>query len=285
MKYWLTKSVSSFCLSELLYLPHMGDEQSITAVAPVHEFEDGVVTYAASSVFLPEKKGLVIAKGVGALTSSFLMSDNPRLDFIKLLDWFKKEGFLLSDRCGSIDSSTTIHKTSVIEPGAVIGAGCNIGAHCHIHNHAVLGAGVIVGSGVIIGHDGFGYERDENGVPLHFPHLGKVVIEDDVVIGNHCSVARGVLNNTKISSGVRVDDDVYIAHNVVIEANALVMSGARLNGRVIVKSGSWIGTGALIREGCCIGVNAVVGMGSVVTKDVASSETVVGNPAKKLNRK
>ena len=144
----------------------------------------------------------------------------------------------------------------------------------------LIGRHVHVGPSTVIWHDSFGYGRDGSGRPLHFPHLGRVVIEDDVDIGSLCSSVRGVLQDTHIGDCVKTDDHAYIAHNVTVEATALVMSGVRLTGWIRVGVGCWIGTGARVREGCCIGDGASVAMGGVVGCDIPVGKTVAGNPAR-----
>ena len=79
---------------------------------------------------------------------------------------------------------------------------------------------------------------------------------------------------------MKIDNHAYIAHNVTVEANTLVMSGVRLNGRIRVGVGCWIGPGARVREGCCIGDGASVAMGGVVGCDIPVGKTVAGNPAR-----
>ena len=182
--------------------------------------------------------------------------------------------------CGQIHADAEVHPTAVVEKGAAIGLGCIIGPYAHIHACVIIGRNVHVGASTVIGHDGFGYERDGSGRPQHFPHLGRVIIEDDVNIENLCSSDGGVLQDTHIRDSVKIDDHAYIAHNVTVEANTLVMSGVRLNGRIRVGVGCWIGPGARVREGCCIGDRAVVGMGSVVVRDIPVGKTVAGNPAR-----
>lgn len=139
-----------------------------------------------------------------------------------------------------------------------------------------------VGANSVLGHDGFGYERTSEGVPLHFPHLGHLVVDDDVTIGNLCSVSRGTLDETRIGRHTVIDDAAYIAHNVAIGENVMIMSGVRLNGRVKVEADCWVGTGALVREGCALGQGSIVGMGSVVLASVEPGQVVAGNPAKIL---
>jgi len=213
-------------------------------------------------------------------TTCWLSSQSPRLDFIRASHWLREQHLLPEVKCGQIHADALIHPTAVVEAGAALRPGCIIGPHVHMHACVIIGRNGPVRASTVIGHDGFGYERDGSGRPLHFAHLGRVVIEEDVDIGNLCSIGHGALQATHIGNSVKIDDQAYMAHNVIVQANTLVMSGVRLNGRIRVGVGCWIGTGALVRECCCIGDGAPVGMGSVVVRDIPVGKTVAGNPAR-----
>lgn len=213
---------------------------------------------------------------------AFIVSDNPRLDFIRALHHMRSAGHWPAAAAGRISAGARIHPTAIIHEGAEIGPECELGPNVLVHAPVALGARVKVGAGAVLGHDGFGYERSPDGVPLHFPHLGMLIVEDDVVIGNLCSISRGTLEDTRIGRHTTIDDQAYIAHNVAIGENVLIMSGVRLNGRVRVEAGCWLGTGALVREGRSIGKGATVGMGAVVIRSVDAGKVVAGNPAREL---
>ena len=88
------------------------------------------------------------------------------------------------------------------------------------------------------------------------------------------------MKDTVIKNGVKIDDHVYLAHNVFVKENSLLMAGVKLNGRVEVGKECWIGTNVLVREGCVIGNYVTVGMGGVVVKNIEEYAVVFGNPAK-----
>jgi UDP-3-O-[3-hydroxymyristoyl] glucosamine N-acyltransferase len=146
-----------------------------------------------------------------------------------------------------------------------------------------VGNDCIIQAGAIIGEDGFGYYRDETGRWVQKDHKWTVVIDSDVHIGANACVDRGSWRDTHIQQGVRIDNLVHIAHNVIIGRNAIVVAGAELSGSVVVGVGAWIGPNACIKERVQIGEYALVGMGAVVTQDVAPNTTVAGNPARVIN--
>ncbi|MDR3048836.1 MAG: N-acetyltransferase [Elusimicrobiota bacterium] len=105
-----------------------------------------------------------------------------------------------------------------------------------------------------------------------------VFIENEVIIGNNTTIKCGA----QIWDGIVIEDDVFIGPNVTFCNDKHPKSGNRefVMKKTLIKKGASIGANATILPGITIGENAVIGAGSVVTKDVNSSETVVGNPAK-----
>tara|TARA_B100000614_G_C14557649_1_gene496094 strand:+ start:2226 stop:3077 length:852 start_codon:yes stop_codon:yes gene_type:complete len=282
MIFHLTSPVNASDIAGLLCQPFLPDDFPIKRVTAFADLRSSALSFAPHCNFQPPKNSLVITSGPCEYAGNTLLSANPRLDFIRVLHWLKMNDLLPPCGPGHIDASAEIHPSAIIEAGATIGKECRIGAHSHIRSWVVLGHHVTVGSQVSLGHDGFGFEREPNGTPVRFPHLGRVIIGDHVEIGNLCAISRGNLANTEIQDHVKIDDQAYIAHNAMVCEQAMLMSGVRLNGRTRIGKGCWIGTGAMIKEGQTVGDHAVVGMGSVVLDHVAPDTTVAGNPARKI---
>lgn len=219
-----------------------------------------------------------------------IISNNPRLDYLRVVSEFFVEK----------EIPTGIHPTAVVEEGAKIGKNVSIGAHCYIASKVSIGDNTIVlpntsiygkvsiGSncyikpGVVIGGPGFGFEFDENEVPIHFPHSGEVIIGNHVYIGANTTIDRATIDATIIKDYVKIDNLVHIAHNCTVEENTLVIAGTILCGGVIVGKNSWISPNSSIHQKTKIGNHCTVGMGSVVLRKVKSGDTVFGNPAEKL---
>ena len=146
----------------------------------------------------------------------------------------------------------------------------------------MVGPVATIGAYTVLGSNGFGFELDERGVPLRFPHLGRVLIGEEVELGSHCCVDRGALGDTVIDRFVKCDHHTYIAHGAYVGCSTLIMSGARLNGSSKVGERCWVGTSALIKEGVRVGAYTTVGMGSVVISDVRRNSLVAGVPAKSI---
>ena len=135
-----------------------------------------------------------------------------------------------------------------------------------------------------LGNDGFGYEPDENGNLVFFPHFMGVKIGKNVKIGSYVCIDRGNLKDTVISDGVKIDNLVHVAHNVMIGKNTLVVAGVVICGSVEIGENCFIGAKSVIREHIKIGNNVTIGMGSVVTKNIPDGEVWAGNPAKKMEK-
>lgn len=171
-----------------------------------------------------------------------------------------------------VEEDVTIGKNSVIESGVYIRSGTSIGEWC------------IIKSGSIIGGDGFGFCKAPNGVWEKFPHLGKVLIEDNVEIGSNTVIDRSVLGNTVVGRGTKIDSLVYIAHNVKTGANNIIAANVTLAGGVSTEDNVWIGPSSSVLEGCHIGQDAYIGMGTVVIRSVEASTKVVGVPARIIGK-
>jgi len=172
----------------------------------------------------------------------------------------------------------------VLMPGAYVGPGATVGDDSIIHPNVVLEWGVTVGkrvivhAGTVIGSDGFGYARQGE---KHYKivHAGSVRVGDDVEIGAGCTIDRGVMGETVIESGTKLDNLVMVAHNVRIGKNCLlvgqvgVAGSTRIGDRVVMAGQS--GAAGHLK----IGDGVTVLAKSAVFKDVADGEMVAGIPA------
>lgn len=133
----------------------------------------------------------------------------------------------------AIGSNTVIHPGVIIHDDAVIGTDCLFYSHVTVYHRVEIGNRVILHSGVVIGADGFGLVQ-HNGTFEKIPQLGSVIIADNVEIGANSCVDRGALNNTIIETGVKIDNLVQIAHNVVVGAHTVIAGGTGIAGSTII---------------------------------------------------
>ncbi len=143
-----------------------------------------------------------------------------------------------------------------------------------------LGKNVSIREGCLIGTQGFGFEEVDS-IQLHIPHIGGVIIGDDVEIFEYTIVCRGTVDNTIIGSGTKIDVLCHVAHNVKIGENCLIPSGCILGGSSEVGDHVFIGSNSTLKDHVKIASNVIIGCGSNVVKDITEENTIwAGNPAK-----
>lgn len=151
-----------------------------------------------------------------------------------------------------------------------------------IHHSTKIGRNFSIGLGCSIGEAGFGYVQEEDGTLLQYPHVGKLIIGDNVELGSNICINRGTLSNTTIGDGTKIDNFVHIGHNVTIGKNCQIIAGTVICGSVTIGDNVWVGGNSSIREYLTVGDNSVIGLGAVVIKNVEANTTVVGNPARPM---
>ena len=188
-----------------------------------------------------------------------------------------------------VSSQAIIGHNVKIGTGCVIEGGVIIGDDCEIHHNVIIRRNTKIGnrctifSGTIIGERGFNNTTDEFGVHHMLEHYGGVVIEDDVHIGDNCCIIQGMIDDTIIKKGTKINTMVHIAHNCVIGENTKITLPCHICGSVVVGEGCHIAATA-IRNQVKIGSHAILGIGSVVVSDVPDGVTVIGIPAKIFER-
>jgi UDP-3-O-[3-hydroxymyristoyl] glucosamine N-acyltransferase len=184
-----------------------------------------------------------------------------------------------------VDASAQIAAHTVIGAGACIGAavlvgpGTIIGARARIGNYSRLAARVsvlddvligercIVHSGAVIGADGFGFAREERRW-VKVPQIGRVVIGDDVEIGANTTIDRGTIEDTVIEDGVKLDNLIQVAHNVVIGAHTAIAACVGIAGSTRVGKRCMIGGAAVIVGHLEICDDVMVGFHGTVTRSI-----------------
>lgn len=188
-----------------------------------------------------------------------------------------------------IGENVTVHETAYIEPfvfinhDSVIGARCILRSGARIGTRVIIGAGSVIRENAVVGGQGFGIERDAEGRTYRIPHVGGVIIGQDVEVGALTTVCAGTIDPTIIEDYVKIDDHVHIAHNCHVERGAYVIANALVGGSTRIGANSWIAPTATLKNGIRIGADVTVGLGAVVTRDVPPGLTVAGNPAEDMD--
>ena len=179
-----------------------------------------------------------------------------------------------------IGKKTIIGHNTIIESNVMIGQNCIIGNNVLIKN-SILGKNVRVLDGTIIGKKGFGFFPDKK-KNIRYPHIGIVIINDNVEIGCNNTIDRGSLSNTFIGENTFIDNQVHIAHNVNIGKNCIITAQVGFAGSSNIGDKVQIGGQAGISGHLKIGNNVQIGGGSGVIKDIPENSKVMGYPARDL---
>ncbi len=191
-----------------------------------------------------------------------------------------------------IGENSTLGERTSIAAGTYVGANVKIGADSHLSANVTVYSGTVIGdrclvhAGAVLGSDGFGYVRnEESGRYEKFPQVGKLVIGDDVEIGANATIDRGALDATIISNGVKIDNLVHIAHNVVIGENVVIAAQTGISGSSTVGSDVVMGGQVGIADHVRIEAGAILGAQcGVPSKKVirGKGEVFWGTPARPI---
>lgn len=231
-------------------------------------------------------QGIVITERKNSLFKNQIIAKNPRLLFCKIVNFFLREE--LKKKNYPIENFKDLHKkknsinTKISEnvfigEKVVIGKNCYIGKNVVIYPETKIGNNVIILDNTVLGTYGLGYT---NGILM--PHLGKLIIKDNVKLGANCTVVRGTLENTIIEKSVKIANNVNIGHNVKIQEETLIASMSVVSGGVKINKNCQLAAGVLIKNNIEIGKNSKIGIGSVVVKNVEKGSNIFGNPGKKM---
>lgn len=224
--------------------------------------------------------------------NSYIFVEKPRFEFARignfLLDKLSKEvkyinmgSYIKSENC-EINHDVVIEPYAFIGNNVKIGSGTIIMTGAKIRDNVTIGENCIIRENCVIGGYGFGLEKDYEGNNYRIPHIGGVIIEDNVEVGALTTVCSGTIKPTIIKKYAKIDDHVHIAHNCVIEENCIITACAEVSGSVYIGKNCWLAPNTSIINGISIGENCTVGMGSVVTKGLDSNKIVVGPMAEEL---
>ncbi len=176
-----------------------------------------------------------------------------------------------------IGKNSYIGANSIIEHDVVIGSNCVIGSNVIIKN-SILGNSVMIQDSCNIGAKGFGFIpiKDKN---FKFPHIGRVLIGNNVEIATGCTIDRGSVDDTEIGNNTYLDNQVHMAHNVKIGSNCMIAGQVGFAGSSIIGNNVSIGGQAGISGHLTIGNNVKIGGGSGVVKNIPDNQIVMGYPA------
>ena len=288
----------------------IGDgEIEITGVSSIEEARAGEITFVASPKYLPKlgetkASAVIVSPEITLAKKPLLCVTNPYLAFAKIVGLFFYKPYqpkgidakawvspiaqlgkdvtvypfvYLGDRC-------RIGDRVILYPGVSIGEDSSIGEesviypNVSIYSGTVIGKRVILHSGVVVGSDGFGYVKDGR-KNVKIPQVGSVEIEDDVEIGANTTIDRAALGKTIIRRGVKIDNLVQVAHNVVIGEDSIIVAQVGISGSTKIGSNVILAGQVGIVDHVEIGDNVMVGAQSGVPYDLAPNQAFSGSPA------
>ena len=294
----------------------VGDSSTIiTGVDDIEEANVGSISFA----FLPKYKKIVQSSNASAFIvtnkedlkdCSGIVVENPYLAMIKILELFSKKIPIKNklDTNASISTSASLGENvgisafSVIGDNAKIGDNVNIGSGVKINEGAIIGSNsvikdnvviyddvevgknALIHSGTVIGSDGFGFTTIEK-THHKIPHIKSVIIGDFVEIGSSCTIDRGSVKNTKIGDYCKLDNQVHIAHNVIVEEGCLMAAGVFVGGSTTIGAYSMVAGKTDIGPHIIIGKASIFGARSCVLKSLKGGQMYAGNPARPIKEK
>lgn len=283
-------------------------EAAISQVATLEAAQENDITFLASVKYRPQlmstQAGAVIVGESDADATALprIVCSNPYLYFARVSAFLNPPrsytpGVHASAVIGAgakIDASAYIGPHVTVGAGVVIGArcvildGCSIGENVQlgddsllhprvvVYSGCVLGRRLIAHSGVVIGADGFGMAPDEHAHWLKIPQIGRVIIGDDVEIGANTTVDRGALDDTVIEDGVKLDNQIQIAHNVRIGAHTAIAGCVGIAGSAVIGKHCRIGGSAGILGHLHIADGVVISSFTLVNKSIREAGVYTG---------
>jgi len=280
----------------------------IEHIRGIDEAGDGDLTFISNPKYVKrmsttKASAILVSPNTKKIDKNLIVVNDPYAAFGKVLGLFYPEEHDPPENMKSmlIEGGAFISADAIIYPGVYIGKGARIergvilypgvyvGRHAVIdedtilypnvtvHRKCRIGKRVILHAGVVVGSDGFGFSGTgrEN---VKIPQVGIVQIDDDVEIGANTTIDRGTLDKTWIQKGVKIDNLVQIAHNVVIGEYSVIVAQVGIAGSTKLGNGVIIGGQAGLAGHLTIGDHVMVGGKSGVHEDVSPNQVVSGSP-------
>ena len=285
----------------------------INTLSKIEEGKKGSLTFLANPkytvfIYSTDASATIVANDfepTEKITTTLIKVKDPYSSFTTILELFnddksKRSG--ISDK-SDIDKSSTISKSSyvgsyttigknsivgdncVIDNQVFIGDNVKIGNNCKIYpgtkilNDTIIGNSCIIHSSCSIGSDGFGFAPNDDGTYKKIPQTGNVVIGNNVEIGSNSTIDRATIGSTIIKDGVKLDNQIQIAHNVEIGENTAIAAQSGIAGSTKIGKNCMIGGQVGIIGHLKIGDNVKIQAQAGVTSDVESNARITGTPA------
>jgi UDP-3-O-[3-hydroxymyristoyl] glucosamine N-acyltransferase len=265
------------------------------------KYENHLYTSAASAIIIDQS--LQLKQKVNAV---LLRVKDPYTSFTLLLNLYEKmirSTYIGISEYAFIHPEAKVDSNCYIAFGAYISKGARIEEEVEIHPHVFIGEGVhiekgsivysgakicdrstlgkkvIVQPNAVVGSDGFGFAPDSEGVYSKIPQLGNVIVGDNVEIGAGCTIDRATFGSTIIEEGVKLDNQVHVAHNATIGAHSAIAAQTAIAGSTKIGKRALIGGQVGIAGHLVIGNDVKVQAQSGIARNVSDQEKLQGTPA------
>ncbi len=292
----------------------VGDpEIAVHELAKIEEGKKGSLTFLANPKYTPyiystEASITIVNKDFEPeqeLSTTLIKVEDAYKSFSKLLEYYNQvknnklgieSPVFISDSAkygkdlymgafSYLGNNVQIGDNAKIYPNVYIGDNVQIGdnvlifAGAKIYSESVIGNNCVIHSGAIIGADGFGFTPNQNGEFTKVPQTGNVILEDNVDVGAGTTIDRATLGSTILRKGVKLDNQIQIAHNVEIGENTAIAAQTGIAGSTKIGRNCMIGGQVGIVGHITIGDRVKIQAQSGVTRNVKDDEKLQGTPA------
>jgi UDP-3-O-[3-hydroxymyristoyl] glucosamine N-acyltransferase len=285
----------------------------VTNIAKIQEANNDSVTFLSNkkyTQYVYSTKASILVVDSDFCTDNdinpvIIRVENAYIGFVKMLHLFNKTKEIQNGICelsnisetsniskgvyvgsfSTISANTTLHENVKIHENVFIGENVIIGNNTVIFsgvkilNDCIIGNNCIINSNSIIGSDGFGFAADKTGAYIKIPQIGNVIIKDNVSVGALTTIDRATLGSTIIHEGVKLDNQVQIAHNVIVGRNTVIAAQSGIAGSSTIGNNCQLGGQSGVSGHLNIGDNVKIMGKSAVTNNIKSNTTVKGSPA------
>lgn len=285
----------------------------VSKLSKIEEGFDGALTFLANPKYTPHiyttKASITIVNKTfepdSDIKTTLIKVDDAYLSFSKILEYYnavklnkvgiEQPSFMSeSSKYGDdfyagafsyIGENVTLGDHVKIFPNVYVGDNVEIGDNsiifsgAKIYSETIIGKNCVINSGAIIGADGFGFAPNEDGGYRKIPQTGNVIIEDFVDIGAVTTIDRATLGSTIIRTGVKLDNQIQIAHNVEIGKNTVIAAQTGIAGSTKVGEHCQIGGQVGIAGHIIIGNNVRIQAQSGIGRNIKDNEMIQGSPA------
>lgn len=285
----------------------------VSKLAKIEEGSPGSLTFLANPKYTPylytTKASITIVDKTFVAeqdyTTTLLRVDNAYESFSKLLEYYNKvkmnktgvEDPVFISKTATLGSNVYLGAFAYIGDNVVVGDNVKIYPNVYIgdnvtigsdsvlfsgaklYSETIVGTHCVINSGAIIGADGFGFSPNEKGEFTKVPQTGNVILEDYVDVGAATTIDRATLGSTIIRKGVKLDNQIQIAHNVEIGENTVIAAQTGIAGSTKIGSQCLIGGQVGFAGHLTIGNNVRIQAQSGVGRNIKDNETIQGSPS------